>query len=145
VIPFTVSSTPLRPITNSGGAFGGVVPVWDIAEKFSGCSNLLVVNLEIGKDLAAKLGQRPAMLMRGHGAVIAAPSIRRAVFLAIGLDAHAKHLREALQLGGVSYLSDGEVRATSGGGDPKIGADAISRAWEHWCKKAWRPFTPTGF
>lgn len=145
VIPFTVSSTPLRPITNSGGALGGTVPVWDIADKFGDCTNLLVVNLEIGKDLAVKLGQRSVMLMRGHGAVIAAPTIRRAVFLAIGLDAQAKHLREALQLGGVSYLSNGEVNATSGGGDPKIGADAISRAWEHWCKNASRPFMQQGF
>jgi ribulose-5-phosphate 4-epimerase/fuculose-1-phosphate aldolase len=145
VIPFTVSSTTLRPITNSGGVFGGPVPVWDIADKFGECTNLLVVNLEIGRDLAAELGQRSAMLMRGHGAVIAGPNIRRATFLAISLDAQAKQLREALQLGGVTYLSPGEINATSAGGDPKIGADAISRAWEHWCKNASRPFTEQGF
>lgn len=145
VIPFTVSTTALRPITNSGGVFGGPVPVWDIADNFGDCTNLLVVNLEIGRDLAAELGQRSAMLMRGHGAVVAAPTIRRATFLAISLDSQAKQLREALQLGGVQYLSPGEINATSAGGDPRIGADAISRAWEHWCQNASRPFTEQGF
>jgi ribulose-5-phosphate 4-epimerase/fuculose-1-phosphate aldolase len=145
VIPFTVSSTPLRPITNSGGPLGGPVPVWDIAKNFGDCTNLLVVNMDIGRDLAVELGQRSVMLMRGHGSMVAAPTIRRAVFLAVGLDAQAKALREALQLGDVRYLSDGEVHATSGGGDPRIGADAISRAWEHWCKSASRPFAEQGF
>lgn len=145
VIPFTVSSTPLRPITNSGGVFGGPIPVWDIADKFGDCTNLLVVNLEIGRNLAAELGQRSAMLMRGHGVVVAAPTIRRATFLGISLDAQAKQLREALQLGDVKYLSPGEIDATSGSADPRIGADAISRAWEHWCKNASRPYTNEGY
>ncbi|CAN7646580.1 class II aldolase/adducin family protein [Phenylobacterium sp. LjRoot219] len=144
VIPFTVSSTPLRPISNSGGPFGVCVPVWDIADKFGDCTNLLVVNLEMGQDLAGKLGQGSSLLLRGHGAVVAAPSIRRATFLAIGLDAQAKLLREALQLGEVTYLSPGEIE-TTGRVDSNVGADALGRAWEHWCKKTSRPFTSPGF
>jgi HCOMODA/2-hydroxy-3-carboxy-muconic semialdehyde decarboxylase len=145
VIPFTVSSTPLRPIAHGGGGLGGPVPVWDIAEHFGDCTNMLVVNMAMGQDLAAKLGNRSAVLMRGHGAVVAAPTVRVATFLAIALDTHARLLREALQLGDVTYLSPGEVKTTGKIADSKVGADAIGRAWEHWCNKASRPFTAEGF
>lgn len=144
VIPFTVSSTPLRPVSNSGGPLGGAVPVWDIADKFGDCTNLLVVNLEMGAALADDLGDRPMMLMRGHGAVIAAPSIRWATFLSIGLDAQARAVREAIQLGDVNYLSDGEIAAT-GQIQADAGADALGRAWEYWCDRVSRPFAERGF
>ncbi len=144
VIPFTVSDTPLRPISNSGAPLGAAVPVWDIADKFGECTNLLVVNLEMGEDLAEKLGDRPMMLMRGHGAVVAAPSIRWATFLAIGLDAEARAVREAMQLGNVKYLLPGEVE-TSGQIQADVGADALGRAWEYWCRKVSRPFSENSF
>ena len=144
VIPFTVSSTPLRPISNSGGPLGGAVPVWDLADKFGDCTNLLVVNMAMGEDLAETLGQRPMMLMRGHGAVVAAPSIRWATFLSIGLDAEAKAVREAMQLGDVKYLLPGEIE-TTGQIHADAGTDALGRAWEYWCRQVNRPFSVNGY
>jgi ribulose-5-phosphate 4-epimerase/fuculose-1-phosphate aldolase len=50
-------ATKLRPVIHSGSFIGTEVPVWDIAENF-GDTNLLVSNMEQGRDLAK---------CRGHG------------------------------------------------------------------------------
>lgn len=94
----------------------------------------------MGRDLAAKLGQGPALLMRGHGAVIAAKTIRLATFTAIGLDTQARLQRDAMSLGAVTGLSPGEIAATAGLFEPGSPGDSVNRAWEHWCVRAGVPF-----
>lgn len=82
--------------------------------------------------------------MRGHGAVITAKSIRLATFTAIGLDAQARMARDAMALGGVTYLSPGEVRATARLFDPEAQGNSIGRAWEYWCARANVPYREHG-
>ena len=55
VLPFTVSSTALRPISHTAGLLGDSVPVWDIRDKFGASTNMLVANLAIGRDLSESL------------------------------------------------------------------------------------------
>jgi HCOMODA/2-hydroxy-3-carboxy-muconic semialdehyde decarboxylase len=59
-------ATKLRPVIHSGSFIGTEVPVWDIADNF-GDTNLLVSNMEQGRDLAKCLGANNVALMRGHG------------------------------------------------------------------------------
>src|SRR6201981_3028506 len=66
VIPFTVSKMPLRAIFHNGAFLAGGVRVWDIGKQF-GATDMLVRNNEIGKSLAEALGDKPVILMRGHG------------------------------------------------------------------------------
>src|SRR6266446_6830225 len=55
-LPFGIAdATPLRPVIHSGSFIGSAVPVWDIADNF-GDTNLLVTNIEQGRDLAKCLG-----------------------------------------------------------------------------------------
>jgi HCOMODA/2-hydroxy-3-carboxy-muconic semialdehyde decarboxylase len=55
-LPFGIASaTPLRPVIHSGSFLGDHVPIWDIADKF-GDTNLLVANVEQGRDLAKCFG-----------------------------------------------------------------------------------------
>ena len=52
ILPFGIASgTPLKPVIHSGSFIGPNVPVWDIADKF-GDTNLLVTNMDHGRDLA---------------------------------------------------------------------------------------------
>ena len=145
IIPFGVSSVPLRPVSHIGGLLGETVPVWDVNDNFSADSNLLVVDLEMGRDLARKLGGGYVVLMRGHGAAAAGPSIRVAVIAAIMLNLQARLQRDAITLGGsIKYLSPREVAATARTFRPETPGDAIGRTWEYWCVRAGVPFHPRG-
>ena len=132
VIPFGVTGTPLRPIVHFGGGMGPEAPVWDIREKF-GATDLLVVTMEQGRDLAACLGPGPAALMRGHGCVVAAESIKRVVLIAIYFQVNAALLLESLRLGPVTYLSPGEVEKT---GEMTAMPLLAERTWEYWSARA---------
>ena len=83
VLPFSVSATLLHPMGHTGGVIGAEVPVWDIREHFGDATNMLVSSLAIGRDVAKRLGSGSTLLMRGHGAVVAAKTVRLAVFTAI--------------------------------------------------------------
>lgn len=145
VIPFGISTVPLRPVSHIGGLIGETVPVWDVRETFASDSNLMVVDMVMGRNLAARLGKGAAVLMRGHGAAAAGPSIRVAVIAAIMLNSQAKLQRHAIALGGdVTYLSPGEVAATSRTFSAETPGDAIGRTWEYWCDRAGVPFHRRG-
>src|SRR6266540_3321005 len=74
ILPFGVAqATPLKPVIHSGSFIGAHVPVWDIADKF-GDTDLLVRNMDHGRDLARTLGNNNVALMRGHGFASAARS-----------------------------------------------------------------------
>lgn len=143
IIPFGVSTVPLRPVSHVGGMIGAEVPVWDIATRFGDETNLMVVNMDMGRDLAAAMGGGLAVLMRGHGAVAAGVSIRQAVIAAITLNQQARLLRDAIALGGgVRTLSDGEIAATAAIFDPATPGDAVGRTWEWFCLRAGVPYQP---
>ena len=55
-LPFGIAEgTKLRPVIHPGSFIGSEVPVWDIADRF-GDTNLLVTNMEQGRDLARASG-----------------------------------------------------------------------------------------
>lgn len=136
VIPFTlVRTTKLRPVIHSAGGIGADIPVWDIREKF-GDTDMLVRTMEQGRDLAACLGPRPVALMRGHGSVVAGRSVREAVLLAIYLMVNAKLQKEAMQLGEVDYLSDGEIALTA---EMQVSPVSLDRVWEYWARRCGAP------
>ena len=132
VIPYSVTKTPLRPIQHVSGRIGAHIPVWDIHDRF-GDTNLLVSNVDQGRDLAACLADHVVVLMRGHGCTVTAPSITEAVLTSIYLQANAKLQLEAMRLGDVTYLSLGEVEANSQINQPKSG---VERAWEYYKARA---------
>lgn len=135
VLPFTITPTPLRPIFHLAAIIGESLPLWDIRQNF-GDTTLLVTTMQQGRDLAAALGPRPAALMRGHGCVIAAPSLKEAVMTAIYLQTNAQLLLAALPLGPITYLSPGEIAQMA---QSQIRPTSLNRAWEYWTARAARP------
>src|SRR5436305_6023012 len=65
VLPFSITQARLRPVIHSGAFIGVEVPVWDIAARFGDRTNLLVTNLDQGRDLARTLAEHNVALMRG--------------------------------------------------------------------------------
>jgi len=132
VLPFTVTGTPLRPLIHTAGLIGATVPLWDIRDRF-GDTNLLVANLEQGRDLARALGTNTLVLMRGHGCSVAAASLEEAVIAAVYAQLNATLQMNAAQLGDVKFLSDGEIRET--GALIRV-PNVVARVWEYLASRA---------
>ena len=132
VLPFTVSTTPLRPVVHMASFIGARIPVWDIRDSF-GDTNLLVVNMAQGRDLARGLGAERVVLMRGHGFAAAARSLPEAIRMSVYLPLNARVLTEAMRLGEVKALSRGEIEAHA---SMKPDDPAMWRAWEYWAVRA---------
>src|ERR1700686_1665243 len=127
VVPFGVSQVPLRAMFHNAAFLAAGVPVWDIRKDF-GETNMLVSDSAFGKSLAQTLGDKPVVLMRGHGDVTVGPSVKMAVFRAYYTDVNAKLQSQAIALGGeVNYLTPGEGEK----GD-KINFIVLDRIWNLW-------------
>jgi HCOMODA/2-hydroxy-3-carboxy-muconic semialdehyde decarboxylase len=135
VIPFSVTAAPLAPLMHMCAGIGRRIPTWDSRTVF-GDTNLLVTNMQMGRDLAAAMGRRPVILMRGHGAVVAGVSLREAVFNSIYLQLNADLQAKASALGAVTFLSEGEIAAVL----RTRSSFTFERAWEFWCRRAGRPY-----
>jgi len=131
VIPFGVSSVPLRPIYHMAAFIGDKIPVFEIRDAGI-MTDLLVRTPALGRALAQALGARPVALMRGHGAVVVGPSVPLAVATSVYMEMNAKLQAQAIALGGsVTYLDPEEIRKASA----TIGG-SLERPWELWKRKA---------
>jgi ribulose-5-phosphate 4-epimerase/fuculose-1-phosphate aldolase len=132
-IPFGVTGTALKPIQHMCASIGHEVPLWDSQDGF-GDTALLVNSMEMGRDLAKRLGLGAALLMRGHGAVVASGSIKQAVFVSVYLERNAQLQMQAMTLGRVKFLSKGEVDAVIA----RTGPYTLDRAWDAFARRAGR-------
>ena len=137
VIPFGVTGCRIKPIFHMGASIGHEVPVWDSHDHF-GDTSLLVENMEMGRDLAKRMGAGATALMRGHGATIVGRNIRHAVYVSIYLEVNARLQKQAMDMGEVKFLTAGEVDKVA----TRTSSYGINRAWENWCRRAGRAFVP---
>ena len=132
VIPFGVSTVPLRPLYHMSAFLWEGVPIFDIRAAAGGMTDMLVRNPALGRALAQTLGSRPAALMRGHGAVVVGAALPATVFRSVYLEMNARLQAQAMALGGtVTYLDAEEARKA----ETSI-AGTIGRPWELWRRKA---------
>jgi ribulose-5-phosphate 4-epimerase/fuculose-1-phosphate aldolase len=129
IIPFGASNIPLRPIYHMAGFIGRGLPIFDI-RKIAGDSDMLVKTPALGAALARTLDDKPAALMRGHGAVVVGDSLPQVVGRSYYLQMNAKLQAQAMALGGeITYLDAGEAANTEAFG-------GYERAWDLWRRKA---------
>ena len=127
VIPFSVVKRPMRAMYHNAAFLAQGVPVFDIRKRF-GTTNMLVSSSEIGKALAGDLGDKPVVLMRGHGSVAVGPSLPVAVFRAVYTEVNAKLQFQAMSIGGpITYLEPEE-----GAMADKTNDQVVGRPWELW-------------
>ncbi len=137
VIPFGVTSVKLKPMYHRSAFIALGIPIFEIRESF-GMTDMLIRNAAHGRALAKSIADKPAVLMRGHGATIVAPSLQRLVGRSIFLALNATLQMQAMALtqaggGTINFLDPEEARlieAREGYG--------LGRAWEAWKRKALR-------
>jgi HCOMODA/2-hydroxy-3-carboxy-muconic semialdehyde decarboxylase len=127
VIPFGVTGTPLQPIIHTGAAIGRDIPIWDINDNF-GDTDLLVRNMDHGRDLAKCLGNANVVLMRGHGCSIVGPNIKGATLGAVYLQVSASVQLQSMQLGTPKYLTAGETEKCT---ELFYSDLSVDRVWEN--------------
>jgi ribulose-5-phosphate 4-epimerase/fuculose-1-phosphate aldolase len=134
VVPFSiVRGVPFRAVCHMCGFLGVHTPNFEIRDVAGEASDLLIRDRRLGAALAQALADRPAVLMRGHGSTVVGGSLREAVFRAIYTEVNAKLQAEAMRLGPVEYLTEGEGAATT-----ETNRGQINRAWELWALLASR-------
>ena len=111
LLPFAASDVPLRPVFMTADEYGRDVPMWDIRDGFGDATDMLVADMDQGRDLARAFGaSHRAVLMRGHGFAAAARSAGHAIRLCKALLDNAVTQMDALRLGGAMMeLSAGEM------------------------------------
>jgi len=133
IIPFGVTSVPLRPIYHMSSFLGAGVPIFEIRHTGGPATDMLIRDPELGAALAKSIGKSAVVLMRGHGNVVVGDSVQQVVFRAIYTEVNAKLQAEALRLGEgqVNFLNTEEAAkatATNNG--------VLSRPWELWKRQA---------
>lgn len=131
VIPFGVSSLPLRPVFHMAGFLAEGVSRFEIRDVAGARSDLLIRDEALGKALARSLGQAPVVLMRGHGSVAVGESLELAVYRAVYTEKNAQLQREAMALGDATFLTSEEGQASAASNASQIG-----RAWDMWRRSA---------
>ena len=126
VIPFGASNVPLRPIVNTAGFLSPDVPVFEM-RRAAGSRSLLVTDAKLGKALADTLGNRTVALMRGHGNLVVASDIPRAVHRALYTEVNAQQLAIALSFRRpIKYVQPDERQ------DPQ----RLGDSWDVWKAQA---------
>ena len=130
LIPFGVTKVPLQPMYHRSAFISFGVPVFEIRER-AGMTDMLIRNATLGHNLAEALGDHPAALMRGHGAVITGPSLPRVVSRTIFLALNATLQAEAMSMGApITYMDAEEARKIE-----EREGHGLARTWEGWKQK----------
>src|SRR5262245_38216118 len=131
VIPFGITQVPLRPVFHNASFLWVGVPIFEIRDA-AGVTNMLVSDAARGKALAAALGDKPVVLMRGHGDAVVGRSVQQAVSRAVYTDENARLQATALALGGpVTYISAEEGALRDRESRDSTGPES-NRAWQLW-------------
>jgi HCOMODA/2-hydroxy-3-carboxy-muconic semialdehyde decarboxylase len=131
VLPFADTNVKLRPMNHIAGFLGDGPPVFEIRTVAGPDSDMLVRNNAIGRALAKTLGPNSVALMRGHGSVAAAQSLKHVVFRAIYTEVNARTEIQALAIGKPVFLNDKEAAAAM-----KTNDTLVDRPWALWKQKA---------
>ena len=126
LIPFGITRARLLPVYHMSSFLGDGVPTFEIRDT-AGMTDMLIRTAPIGKALAADLGAKPMILMRGHGATMVGKTIRHAVYRAVYAAQNAQIQLEAMRLGEVTYLAPEEAERYE-----RYIDEVIHRPWNMW-------------
>ena len=83
----------------------------------------------LGRSVAMALGDKPGVLLRGHGVALTDRSLRALVVRAYNMRMNARMQQQAIALGGkVTYLEDPPAPPAT----PPAGDAGYNRGWEYW-------------
>ena len=114
----------LVPVCQHGSIFGPVVPVYGDAEKID--------DFKKASSLAKALGKSRAVIMKGHGAVIAEATVEAAFVASFHLEENARLFVQASILGRPIPLSEEEMKRA---GANTYKPSSIQKAWSYFMEK----------
>ena len=126
VIPFGVTGQALRPVFHMSGFLGEGSALFEIRDV-AGDTDMLISSNALGVALAASLGSRSLVLMRGHGSTTVGASLEQAVYRALYAEVNARLQIQAKSLGEVTYLNAQEAAKAAAINDTQL-----PRVWELW-------------
>jgi ribulose-5-phosphate 4-epimerase/fuculose-1-phosphate aldolase len=119
---FSIARREFKPVTLQGAIFVDGVPLYPEAQ--------LITTPARAEGLGKVMGNKRAVLLRGHGIVVAGKNLQEVLFASLVLEDDAKKTVEAATLGEVGTISAEECRA--------FGAEI---ALERRAGRAWNYFT----
>ena len=131
VLPFANTKVPLKPMNHIAGFLGSGPPVFEIRATAGEDSDMLIRNAELGRALAQSMGGNGIVLMRGHGSVAAAQSVKHVVFRAVYTEVNARTASQSLSLGDTTFLNPREAAAAM-----KTNDGLVERPWALWKQRA---------
>jgi ribulose-5-phosphate 4-epimerase/fuculose-1-phosphate aldolase len=114
VIPFGLTNTPLRPVVAQAGFLPEETPLFEVRDAYGPATGrgMLVLNSSLGNALAAKLGDNPVVLMRGHGETVVGRSVKEATVRTLYTNIDARAQAAAMSLASrFVVLDDAEIAA----------------------------------
>ena len=100
-IAFSMTDVPLAPVWHLCTLFADGVPVYDSAVQID--------NPERGREVAAALGDRKGVLLKGHGLTVVGSSIEEATVSSVNLERSARLQIMARGLGAVESIDRAEL------------------------------------
>ncbi|PSH65236.1 class II aldolase/adducin family protein [Phyllobacterium sophorae] len=132
IVPLSiVKGMRMRPVFHMAGFIGQGAPVFEIREAGGESTDLLISSSQLGRALAEKFDSSDIVLMRGHGSTVVGQSIQQAVYRAVYAELNARYQLEAMQLGEVVHLTEGESRAAVRNVEAQM-----HRPWDLWVEQA---------
>ena len=125
VIALSVAGKKCLPVIQRGCHFAGGVPEYD--------DSRVVNSLDRGKALAKTLGQRRAVILRGHGSVVVAESVKSLLFYSLFLELNARYQLAAFQAGQQPRLLQKEAILE---GNQPHGQRFFEKVWDYYVEKA---------
>jgi L-fuculose-phosphate aldolase len=119
---FTIAKRKFQPVTLQGAIFSDGVPLYPEAQ--------LITTPARGNGLLEVIGDKRAVLLRGHGIVVVGQNLQEVLYTALVLEDDAKKSMQAATLGEIGTISTEECRA--------FGAEI---ALERRAQRAWNYFS----
>jgi ribulose-5-phosphate 4-epimerase/fuculose-1-phosphate aldolase len=132
VVPLSVvKGVRLKAIFHMAGFIGQGAPVFEIREAGGDATDLLISSNHLGRALAEHFDGHDIVLMRGHGSTVVGGSIKQAVYRAVYAELNARYQLQAMQLGEVTFLTEGESQACVQNVEGQV-----QRPWDMWLEQA---------
>ena len=124
VILLSVIGQSVRPMHNYSAIFYEGVPLYTGTGQVESPSR--------AGEMAKLLGGAKALMLRGHGAVVAGQSIREVCMLGLFLEESARLQTEAMRLGTPMFMERDEAERIA---KRTFKPASVDRAWEHFAAK----------
>jgi ribulose-5-phosphate 4-epimerase/fuculose-1-phosphate aldolase len=124
VITLSVARKPIFPATINGTLFADGIPIYE--------DSRIVNTAERGARVAKALGSAKAVVIRGHGSVVVADSIKALFMFCVYFERNAQRLFEAYQIGTPQPLPPEEIQ------DQKeflLRGRVFPKVWDYYASK----------